>query len=167
MSNFSWFFFRNNSAEILIIFALSALKEFLFCTNLDQMSLSFSRIVDDFAFLDKASKDSDPVPANRSRQVFEVKSCCSQLNKVSLTLPSVGLKSSLSKKEIFLRFQLPPTILVVFFLTLIYPNNNSRKVFNFYLFLESFFNLVRSNRIYTIWKGFKVIQWVIIKSHHS
>ena len=58
-----------------------------------------------------ASKPRLPEPANKSRQEDPSIQGDNQLNKVSLTLPKVGLVFSLSRKEIFLPFNDPAIIL--------------------------------------------------------
>jgi hypothetical protein len=58
-----------------------------------------------------ASKPKLPDPANKSRQVAPSMKGVNQLNKVSLTLPKVGLVFSLSRKEIFFPFNDPAIIL--------------------------------------------------------
>ena len=74
-----------------MINALSAFKDSLFLDNSVKLSLFFSTNIQELAFLDKASKPSAPVPANKSKQALLVRSWFSQLNSVSLTLPRVGL----------------------------------------------------------------------------
>ena len=58
----------------------------------------------------------DPVPANTSRQLRSLISNCNQLNKTSLNLLEVGLRELLKSKEIFFPLRLPPVIRILFFI---------------------------------------------------
>src|SRR5690349_8286025 len=71
---------------------------------------SFSTITTRRAPREAASKPSAPLPAKRSRQVFPLKSCPSQLNSVSRTRSGVGRKSLTEGKAITRLRQVPPTI---------------------------------------------------------
>jgi len=57
-----------------------------------------------------ASKPRLPEPANKSRQVAPFMKGLNQLNRVSLTLPKVGLVFSVSLKVMFLPFNDPAII---------------------------------------------------------